>query len=501
MLTNAGYAVHFVGTQTGNARLSSPEAHHEGHYGYRIDHIDGGFMAWANSVPDPDIILLLIGVNDFAQNQDLDHVTNRMDHLITRIVSNRPTAKLVVASLYLRTDYPDINQIVQTKYDPFVPGIVARHAARGEQVYFLDLHSLMEASDLSDGLHPNQVGYAKLAAQWFNTITNLVTPWGTTNAPVVAHLTPAAAGDEVVVSFSKPVTADAADVANYSLSDGLTISKATLDPERQRDVTLFTSAQIPSHPYVLRVSNVCDQSPEHRRIAAGSTMAFCAAPTTGAINNVPESTNYTLVYSLNIPNHAAFDVTGVPYDVDNHYAVHQFSRVAYYLELQADHGPLNYVWVSMDAFTDDAAKIGVPASGSGAFFQQYVTNLNVFSSVRGLVSGTGLAGGYLEFWPSAYLPDNAARIPNASSLLYDFGDQPTTGEFGSMQVHCVPAAETLFALNHWANNAGNVIDLGIGNSPSSNPDWTYAANAAHYTRKILQVFVLPRAEANRPRSP
>ena len=126
---------------------------------------------------------------------------------------------------------------------------------------------------------------------------------------------------------------------------------------------------------------------------------------------------------------------------------------------------------------------------TGAHFQQNVANLNVYSNVKGIVTGTGLAGGNIEFWPNNYGPANAAQVPNASAQVWDFGDQlsgPAAG-YGSMQVHNHDAKQTLFALNHW--NEGSRADLGIGNQPKNNPDWTFAANAGSYKAKRLRVLV------------
>ena len=77
------------------------------------------------------------------------------------------------------------------------------------------------------------------------------------------------------------------------------------------------------------------------------------------------------------------------------------------------------------------------------------------------MTGTDLAGGNIEFWPNNYGPDNSANVPNASSEVYDFGDQPTdpADGYGSMQVHNHDAKQTLFALNHWSE--GSRADLGI----------------------------------------
>jgi len=147
------------------------------------------------------------------------------------------------------------------------------------------------------------------------------------------------------------------------------------------------------------------------------------------------------------------------------------------------------VYVSMDAFTADAGKIGVPTAASGARFQQNVANLNVFSNVAGVVTGTGLAGGNLEFWPNNYTQPNVAKVSNASDQTYDFGDQATepVDGYGSMQIHNHDAKQTLFAVNQW--KAGSNGDVGIGNQASGNPDWTFAKNAGGYQLKRLRVLV------------
>ena len=170
--------------------------------------------------------------------------------------------------------------------------------------------------------------------------------------------------------------------------------------------------------------------------------------------------------------------------------IHQpFDRIAYFLELQGTDGNTQYLYVSMDAFTDALDKIGVPTAKSGAHFQQNVANMNVYSNVKGIVTRTGLAGGNIEFWPNNYGPANSANVPNASAQVWDFGDEPSgpADGYGSMQVHNHAAKQTLFALNHWRE--GSHADLGIGNQVTGNPDWTFAGNAGSFQAKRLRVFV------------
>ncbi len=88
--------------------------------------------------------------------------------------------------------------------------------------------------------------------------------------------------------------------------------------------------------------------------------------------------------------------------------------------------------------------------------------------------------------------ENGAGVPHASGSVYDFGDQPGEPQegYGCMQVHNPEARQTLFAINHCRQ--GSHADLGIGNQPANNPDWTFADNAANYTAKRLRVLVRPK---------
>lgn len=219
-------------------------------------------------------------------------------------------------------------------------------------------------------------------------------------------------------------------------------------------------------------------------------------PMTDITTKVAEAANYDLLYALNpASTTVAYNSAAIPYTVNNGATYGKpLDRVAYYMELQKATGELEYVWVSMDAFTRDAKLVGVPALTTGASFQMNVDNMNVVSNVTGVTTGTGLTGGNIEFWPNNYSRENAAGVPNASGTIYDTGDQITTGTpngYGSMQIHNHDADETLFAFNSWGN--GQIADLGIGNDPNTgrsnyNPDYTFSHNAPDYTIKNIYVF-------------
>ena len=200
----------------------------------------------------------------------------------------------------------------------------------------------------------------------------------------------------------------------------------------------------------------------------------------------PEAKDYQLVYDLNLARLGQ----SINYTVNNRAAIKKpFDRIAYFLELQKKSGESQYIYISMDAFTDDLGKIGVPTLESGARFQQKVTKMNVIVNANGVTGGSELDSGNIEFWPNNYGPNNAANVPNASQDKFDFGDAfgPPDQGYGSMQIHNHAARQTLFAINHWS--VGDNADIGIGNSPSGNPDWTFANNGSGYRTKRLRVFV------------
>ncbi len=206
-------------------------------------------------------------------------------------------------------------------------------------------------------------------------------------------------------------------------------------------------------------------------------------------STVPEAKEYKLLYSVDLPA-IRYEGKRVVYDEDRS-GTHpgEVDRIAYFLDLITQDGQRQYAFVSMDAFTQDRAKMGVPALATGVRFQQEVSGLLVRSNVPGVETGDGLRG-FIEFWPCNYGPQNTAKVPGASDSHYDFGDQiseRTPEGYGSMQIHNLGAKQVVLAYNNW--RAKGAADLGIGNSPSGHPDWTFTKSAARYKTARLMVLV------------
>jgi len=208
-------------------------------------------------------------------------------------------------------------------------------------------------------------------------------------------------------------------------------------------------------------------------------------------------TGYTQVYGLNIGTENLHN--SIPYYLNTSSSVanDSFDRIAYHMELQKAGGPLEWVWVSMDAFTNDASKIGVPSfAGSNTSFQQLLTNMNVFSNKGDIITGLGISTGNIEFWPYNYGSDNAAGVSNAGGN-YDSGDNNHLGaSYGSMQIHNNANNQTIFALNRFEATTNK--DIGIGNQVGGHPDWTFAGNSSQYSVKTLDVWVSSSQEVPEP---
>ncbi len=216
--------------------------------------------------------------------------------------------------------------------------------------------------------------------------------------------------------------------------------------------------------------------------------AFRRGTVPGFLSSVPGGKEYTLVYELDLGKLG----TNIKYDFDDHQRIGRFDRIGYLLELESTEHGQQKRFVTMNAFTDDVSKIGIPTAASKAHFQQNVDAVEVFSAPGNSSKVRKISKGNIEFWPNNYAASNGANVPGASATVYDFGDQPgapITG-YGSMQIHDHVGGETLFSINNW--NAGVKADIGIGNSKGRTRDWTFTANANKYSLKKLSVYVRSR---------
>jgi hypothetical protein len=179
----------FVGYDTANPPSSSVvnalgdaksmwAPNHEGHSGWTIQQDDELVLGTSKATNDsvnytgkkvvadlmPHIVLVHLGTNDFRG--DIAGAPDRLGKLVDHVVTDAPNALVVVASVI---PYPGGGSAVKTFNDQ-VPGIVKTRADAGKHVIFVDEFAALTSSDLSDGVHPNEGGYDKMAGAWYMAI-------------------------------------------------------------------------------------------------------------------------------------------------------------------------------------------------------------------------------------------------------------------------------------------------------------------------------------------
>jgi lysophospholipase L1-like esterase len=140
----------------------------EGHSGWKIDQMLPLIPSPALQVK-PDVILVMIGTNDIAQNDDVVDAPMRLGALIDKLVGAAPDAVIVVATL---TPLGSSNSGVQA-YNAALPPVIKQRADAGKHVQLVDMFPGFPSSELADGVHPNQQGSARMAGVWYAAIGGL----------------------------------------------------------------------------------------------------------------------------------------------------------------------------------------------------------------------------------------------------------------------------------------------------------------------------------------
>ena len=216
-LTSAGYTVDFVGSQS-STTAAGGDPDHEGHGGFTLGPDDsksctralngtltcdpsawnlsdniGGWL----SAAQPDVILLLAGINDMF-SQDLTpgqtgilrtavpaDAAAKLSGLVSKIGTLAPNAKIVVGSLLpvaWTTGWPEFDAVNAT-------AAALGSASPTDNVFFADLHAVsLQSADYADQIHLSDAGAAKVATGWMSVLPNVL---GTAPTPATPTTTPA----------------------------------------------------------------------------------------------------------------------------------------------------------------------------------------------------------------------------------------------------------------------------------------------------------------------
>ena len=195
LLETNGYPFTFVGRNQSAPSGSFTQTQHEGYCGavvappgvltYPVYGYAGTNVYLLKIVADaltnstPDLVLVLIGVNDIGRGRDPWQVaTNDMSNLLDIVFSNAPAANVILAKITsLYHDVSGLNYKAYytnvSVYNAALQAVVNQRRALGQNVFLADMFSAVGISQTmfnSDGLHPNALGLQAIAREWCTRI-------------------------------------------------------------------------------------------------------------------------------------------------------------------------------------------------------------------------------------------------------------------------------------------------------------------------------------------
>ncbi|KAH8684260.1 SGNH hydrolase-type esterase domain-containing protein [Tricladium varicosporioides] len=163
------YKVQYIGSLRSGSMANNAS---EGHIGALISQI--GQYATLSLKELPNVILLMAGTNDMNNPVDPATAPARLGKLIDELLFAVADALILVAQLTPSATKSTAENIA--KFNAAVPEIVAQRANAKGRVMVVDMSKYVTTSDLTDGLHLNDHGYARMATAWYDAIQQATSP-------------------------------------------------------------------------------------------------------------------------------------------------------------------------------------------------------------------------------------------------------------------------------------------------------------------------------------
>lgn len=155
--------------------------HHEGYGGQGTDFVNKHIASWL-TIDKPDIVLLMIGINDIARGSATapDAPKTNLKSVVETIATQRPNTNVIVAQIMPYSTYTpaivDFNKYIR---ESLVPAFTAqgKHVTTVDQYSNFGSGTTVDSSLYSNGInHPSAAGYEKMAQTWFSGIQALKLP-------------------------------------------------------------------------------------------------------------------------------------------------------------------------------------------------------------------------------------------------------------------------------------------------------------------------------------
>ena len=549
LMEDLGQETRSVGFRTGHSGTTEDPATvdwawNAGLYGGAIKRVNGNHGGqWYNvesaleTAGYPDVITVLLGINDLSWSGEANGYAKIYEDwtaMVEKYATLRPHSKILVSTLLPVT--PGNNSA--ERYGPFndlmrADATAKTGAFKYNNVIFTDVclnafNNTFDATNFKgDGIHPNETGSIKVATAFHLGMKDVLAAIAADPLTIVhAHN---AADGTLTVRLNKAIesvdglTATITGMNFAGETVEVSLSGGSLDENNKRVITFTLEDDLVNGDYTVTVNGTVNgEALASTLTATGATVEILG---TGAAQNVKpaflEGFKHRKTYTLAGTNSNVADAHTVIDGADAEDEISDPVKVGYYMELQRAGQPAQFVWVSMNAFADAEANLGIPTAATGAY-KTKVSNLNVFANrgnfTKEVTGGTGM----IEFtpwsWTAADQEAGTTYPVEGQPGYYGWNDtlEMAAGTLkGCMQIARItdptitsynwqnPAAEMLFAYNNF--NSDTLTDVGIGSfvthrndSGSSNPqilfDWTNFSSTTGYTTYQPDAYTVKKIE-------
>lgn len=204
-MTAKGLSYKAVGPSTANPSTVLTAAGQTAHAGYGgwtvgadvysgMDNFNYHAAEWIQNY-NPDVVLLMGGVNDLLLSAGVSKTTGNMDLLLGKLYAAKPNMKVLVSNILPTTGSRAGSNTNVIAYNSAIQNtLVPKYQAMGMDIHFVDQYSNFTSggvpvgTNLPDGLHPSQAGYDLMGHTYANAVATYAPKAPPRATPVVVDI-------------------------------------------------------------------------------------------------------------------------------------------------------------------------------------------------------------------------------------------------------------------------------------------------------------------------
>ncbi|TVY81445.1 Multidomain esterase [Lachnellula suecica] len=183
-LTTAGVAdkIQFVGTMTDNTQAcigtSTWDHHHEGHSGYLAIDVASTYLEGWLAAARPDVVMFMLGTNDVANGHNTSEILAAYTTMVQQMRASNPKMQIIID---LIIPLP-LRSVEVMNLNAAIPAWAQSQNSTTSPIFIADCFTGFPASDLRDGVHPNDGGDQIIASRLYPIVLPIINQSMTSNS-------------------------------------------------------------------------------------------------------------------------------------------------------------------------------------------------------------------------------------------------------------------------------------------------------------------------------